>query len=691
MLGAPPPYNIASATLGYPTSDQYSWNSDMWGAIGEVQLYNYAVDDAMVSGLYSGSLSSCYAPPAPLPPPSPPRPPPPSPRPPSPPLPPAPPGGYSPPPPSPPSPSPPPPPPPPSPPPFLPPRPPPSPPRDYTTTQTLTLCVPGWTTAQVVEYEDAITQGVGDYVAAPTVRIRLINVSVGCGASPPAPAAGRHLLLAAPPPPPANLTFGGGTYVNGTMANSSATLLMDQVPASLVTSLLIPLFNSSSGAGLDALTSLTTALAASLAAAGAPPLAALVGALGAPPVAARAPRPPMPPPNPPGVNRAQALAAAVAPDKNAGRRRLQDLQQAGAAVAYALVAVVVLWVPTHALVHAASAAYLRRTAVSVALALRCARKPPRASRLSSAASDAGGGEAKDAADDGGEALAGRRFGAPRLAAALASVLAHEAAAACAADLQPPPKRVALRPLLRKPLLAALDASARGGGGGASAGEQGTSQRMAMRKKPSGMAWRFKRWLLSELHWQAREMRHAIRALRRCFGRSRDPVGKAFRLVQPPPAPGVAASAAVLVETTFRFGWSGRHSAACWRRRLRDGAQLEALEAAVAATLLADAAEVDILSCIDDDCDGVKAPVVLALLDDEPHANLDKALKASRTTSVVADAAAAECVNGRSAGVAPAVVLRLEAVLAMCALKRGAAEAEEALADDGVAAADAAQP
>ena len=166
------------------------------------------------------------------------------------------------------------------------------------------------------------------------------------------------------------------------------------------------------------------------------------------------------------------------------------------------------------------------------------------------------------------------------------------------------------------------------------------------------------------------MRHTVRALRRCFGGSRDPVGKAFRLVHA----ANGGSGAVLVEVTWSFGWRGRNSAACWRRRLRDGTQLVAFEAAVAAALAASSVEVSIKEPGGDkshDAASVRdSAVVLALLDDEPHANLDKKLKEKRTTSVANPGMLQTDADGRSAGVAPAVAVRLEAVLELCALKRG---------------------
>ena len=340
----------------------------------------------------------------------------------------------------------------------------------------------------------------------------------------------------------------------------------------------------------------------------------------------------------------------------------QEETVAASVIGYSVLGVVVLWMPVHALAHAISAAYTRRTCVSAALSLRVSHGAPMGPR-SSHSSAKGGADDGNAAEEEAD-LSGRRFAAPHLAAALIGALTREAAAASTADLQRPPKYVALRPLLRTPLLAALGPRA----------AQSASQRLAARKKPTGLAWRMKRWLVSELQWQAREMRHFVRTLRRFLGGSRDPIGKTFRAVAVSPSGG--SDAAVLVEVTWHFGLVARNGAACWRRRLRDGEQLAALEAALEAELsgLGDGVRhgLEVRLVADGHPaleDGSGGAVVLALLDDSPHANLDKKLKEKRTTSV-ADVAEAEIgADGRSVGIAPAVAQRLEAVLAVCALRR----------------------
>ena len=519
---------------------------------------------------------------------------------------------------------------------------------------------------EVLEYEAPLVEGVGTYVGVAKAQVKLVQVVSGCDTS--GAAAGRRLILAAPGPAPNVTNF---TYVNVTVANTTAQFTLDDVPVSAVRNKLDTLYNSTTASAR--LLELSTHVSNALVSAGAPPLAAPIGTVGAQVVPVRSPPPPRPPPRPPGVTPASQLAVSNA-ERRANRNQLKDVQEAGSAVAYALLGVIVLWVPVHAAVHSMQAAYLRRTAVTAALALRIGGGGPdqRAARMSHLGASEGDADAEGEEKE----MAGKRFGAPKLATALLNTLSCEAAAAAAADVQPPPRRLMLRPLLRTPLLTALGAKA----------VTDASQRLSARKKPNNTFWRFKRWLASELHWQAREMRHALRALRRCCGGSRDPVGKAFRAV-PTAQAGFGAAGAVLVEVTWRFGWSGRNSAACWRRRLRDDAQLAALEAALAEGLQ-QGLEVTLLLPADA-CDDAR-PVTLALLDDEPHANLDKKLKAKRNTSVVADAAFAAEVgaDGRSAGVAPAVASRLEAVLELCALRNKRARRSSAGAPGG---GDMAQP
>jgi hypothetical protein len=313
----------------------------------------------------------------------------------------------------------------------------------------------------------------------------------------------------------------------------------------------------------------------------------------------------------------------------------------------------VLWFPVHSLVHAVTAAHKRRTAVSVAVAVRCAGSAPRVSRVSVAVAAVQPADEKhQAGNEGEEALSGHRFGAPQLAAAVRALLQREAWATSAR-----PPALAVRPLLRKPLLRAL-------GAGARSGHHEDDGVLAARRKPAGVFWRAKRALLTELHWQGRELRHAVRSLRRCCTRrSPDDVGKAFRATT---AAHDDATFTVVFEFTWSFGWFGRDAATVWRRRLRNEALLAPLEEALASALDDDAAvEVRTLPA--------SAPggsVFIALLDDEPHASLDKKLgggaPASEKSSTSTDAD--DAAFGKATGLAPAVAHRLQVVLRLCAAR-----------------------
>ena len=680
--------HLNAAPPGMSAHRWVSLGASFYGRIGQLDVYDYELKEAAVKNLLFGETTACRSPP-----------PPPSPRPP-PPLPPAPPGGYSPPPPRPPTPPPSPLPPlPESPPPEPPPRPPrppyPSPPPNKLPSASkppapdvnVSICLAGTSLQLILVYEEQLANATASYLGVLRASVRVLNITAGCDspvASAPALAtAGRRMmaraLLVAPPPPApppmgnmncsAAAVAAGANCTQSYNASNSVTLTMalggDAANNVDVVRKLRALQDGSTNAAAQCVAAMR--------------VEAISGVIGC--------RLPLdnglPTPGSGARNNSFAeLVAAVGNNTNfyAVKQRASTVNlEAVKSIAYAIAGLVVLWLPVHAAVHAVQAAYKRRTAVTVALAMRLDggrdQRAARASHLSVCGAD-GDVEAEE------KELTGRRFGAPKLAATLIDLFATEAAAAAAADLQHPPDRPALRPLLRTPLVAALGAKT----------TADVSMRLAARKKPTGLAWRMKRWITSELHWQAREMRHAVRALRRCCGGSRDPVGKAFRAVPS------ALGGAVLVEVTWRFGWSGRNSAACWRRRLRDDAQLAALEAALAAGLAASSVEVVVKQSggSEDQChDAVGAmdkAVVIALLDDEPHANLDKKLKEKRTTSHVADPGAAEAdADGRSAGVAPAVAVRLEAVLELCALKRGGGSARPSKDDGGGLDAASAQP
>jgi hypothetical protein len=655
LLGAPPPYGpLLGGTLAYDASTAAPGFAPLWGAVGDVQLYDLQADADMALGLFTARADLCMDSPPPPPPP------------PLPPLPPAPPGGYSPPPPRPPN----------APvPPPSPAPPPPQPPAEPLSTETLTLCVPGYTVQEAYTFEAQLTTGLSTFFGLLRAQVTYKNVSLGCAAAatPSSAPAGRRLLQAPTSPVSVNAsynaTFNATLNTTTTPADeSSVTLVLRDVPASLVNGPLASLYNATAAPAALA------ALAAELAVAGVPARGgANVSMIGSAAVllhAPRAPPPPRPPPRPPGETPALALAAANA-NKHCSDGPRSRLAGAGEAAAVAIAAVAVLWFPVHSLVHAVTAAHKRRTAVSVAVAVRCAGAPPRVSRVSfAAAKQPAGDEAHhNGADEGEEALSGRRFGAPKLAAEVRALLQREAAAASAAASLRPPASLAVRPLLRKPLLRAL-------GAGARSGHHEDDGVLAARRKPTGVMWRAKRALLTELHWQGRELRHAVRSLRRCCTRrSTDDAGKAFRAV-------VATDAAedhhqsftVVFEFTWSFGWRGRDAATAWRRRMRDEAALAPLEEALSAALddySAAAAALEVRALPAASTPG--GSVFLALLDDEPHAGLDKkrgggAAPAAAAEKESGSAADDDAALGKAAGLAPAVAHRLKVVLRLCAAR-----------------------
>jgi hypothetical protein len=465
-----------------------------------------------------------------------------------------------------------------------------------------------------------------------------------------------------------NASYNATLNSTTTMNETSVTVTLRDVPASLVAGPLARLYNSTAAPAALA------ALAAELAVAGVPARGgATVSMISSAAVALRAPPPPRPPPRPPGETPATALAAANA-NKHRSDGPRSRLAGAGEAAAVAVAAVAVLWFPVHSLVHAVTAAHKRRTAVSVAVAVRCAGAPPRISRVSfAAAKQPTDDEAHhDGADEGEEALSGRRFGAPKLAAAVRALLQREASAASAAASLHPPASLAVRPLLRKPLLRAL-------GAGERSGHHEDDSVLATRRKPAGALWRAKRALLTELHWQGREMRHAVRSLRRCCTRrSPDDVGKVFRCIAAPDA-----SFTVVFEITWSFGWRGRDAATAWRRCMRDEALLAPLEKALSSALDDDsspspAAALEVRALPASSAPG--GSVFIALLDDEPHASLDKKRGAAPVAAAdkeSARSAADDAVLGKAAGLAPAVAHRLQVLLRLCAAREVDDSSEEA--------------
>jgi hypothetical protein len=553
----------------------------------------------------------------------------------------------------------------------------------------VSVCVAGYSLQSFYLYGNVLRVGVAQYVGVPSASVLFRNVTSGCaapGAAPAAAPAGRRHLAQAPapaPPPPdpscLNVTMWQplpvGCVPANYNANNSVTGLLEVnlLPSNSATVLaaLEAIGNGTSGAAATLTVMLRSAGLAQIQGLRLPDTAAAVTVLSLPP-----PPPPPPSPWPPRSPRPPPAAPGTAdPDKSgrfstrtaAGKKQLLDT---GASAGVAIAGVAALWFVVHAVIHAVTMAHQRRTCVTVALVVQCAT---RAQLHDDAVHDDEVHGAHAASDPATATLAmtGKRFKAPAAAGVLMSQLALEAAAANASHALPLPHRVTLRPLQRTPLVRA-----------AAAKHDHKAGALALRKKPTGALWRLKRFLLSELHWQARELRTLGRFLRRCCSRSHDPVGKVFRLVPcrggavrdaasdaAEPAHELAcalmrddaAPTAVLLDATFSFGMFGRDAAVAWRQALRSAPQLAQLEAALAAALSSGGAK--------EEGEPIEltrvGAVFAALLDDEPHANLDKKRAASMRISTSAAAAATvqrDADAARSFGLAPPVAARMAALL-----------------------------
>ena len=335
--------------------------------------------------------------------------------------------------------------------------------------------------------------------------------------------------------------------------------------------------------------------------------------------------------------------------------------------------------------HAVTAAHVRRTNVTFAVALQCeaalahgasdlhtsmfARKSRHdepgtpGSQHGSPGSPGSprGGQAEDEAEAAETfAFRGRRFAAPGLAAAAASFFGG-------GSLQP----TIVRPLLRSPLLAAL-------GGAGHKGQDATS--LAARRKPKGAWKRFKRALHAELAWHKRAWHHAARSIKRCLtprfradtraaGRG---VGHAFRIVPAGEWLGEAAPpTAALFEVCVQFGWHGRVAAAAFRDSLRDADHLRSLEGGFAACVAAAEAAQDLDLQDAPPAKQAQQPnlgvrhagvAIVALLDDEPFARLDARLT-RKLAGAHPDAAAPPTTN--ELGLSPPVAERLATMMLLC--------------------------
>ena len=110
--------------------------------------------------------------------------------------------------------------------------------------------------------------------------------------------------------------------------------------------------------------------------------------------------------------------------------------------------------------------------------------------------------------------------------------------------------------------------------------------------------------------------------------------------------------AVMVEVTWFFGHGGRDAACAWRQALRTEVACEQLEGSISAVLSEKgAASCELVHC---------STIAVALLDDAPHAALDKKRVTKRLRVAIAEADSPS--DARSTGLAPAVASRLGAVL-----------------------------
>ena len=402
------------------------------------------------------------------------------------------------------------------------------------------------------------------------------------------------------------------------------------------------------------------------------------------------PSPPQAPPFPRPWKAPPAARGGVGGAKNRHRPPAADSEEA--AVGYTIAALLVLWLPVHMCFHAATAAHVRRTTVTLAVALQCDAALARGSsdvRLSFTervtrrlTGPLGGGE-HETEVAGAEAyvLKGRRFAAPGLADAAASFFSAESRGVAV-----------VRPLLRSPLLAALGSSAKGQ----------ESAMLAAQKAPVGVWSRLRRALHSELAWHKRAFQHAVRGIKRCMtprmgaaahGAATGAAGHAFRLVRaeewlapstlstpftPVSTPMSVRSindtriTAAIFEVTISFGFiGGRAAAASFRASMRDGERLQQLEAAFAErlaamsdhgspTLTPKAAPLGVCRV---------GTAMVALLDDEPYACLDAGL--SRKLDAASGSPRPEGLlqSGLSADVAE----RLGVLLVLCLHDKDAAQ------------------
>ena len=538
-----------------------------------------------------------------------------------------------------------------------------------------TLCLQGYDSTSYDNGAVAamLTSGVASFFAAANANLSGMVVGYvrastsGCDA----PASGRRRSALAAALPTATVTLRAFGTSSPVVSAVGAALRKVTTPSS---SGAVAMLTAVNAAGLTSMTSLWTEPVVSVDTF----LSAVAAAAAA---AAGQPAPPSPPPQPPHPPLASAPPGARGGAGGARNREIkfEGADGAVAAVGYALAACVVLWLPAHMAFHAVTAAHVRRTAVTFAVALQCrASVAPGASNAPTTPAENAEPATADGDREGTDqsVLRGRRFAAPGLAEAAVAYFGSEAGA-----------RAVVRPLLRSPLLAAL-------GGAGHKGQDPAA--LAVRRKPKGAWKRFKRALHAELAWHRRAWHHTARGIKRCFTprlsaearAAGQGAGHAFRVV--PAADWLGESApptAALFEVCVEFGWRGRVPAATFRAALRDSAKLSALEHGLAATVAAaEAAEGDAArtqACTDKSGSPVPTPplgirhagiAIVALLDDEPFARLDAKLLSRKKVAAHATVTDVPAEVQTQLGLSPPVAERLGIMLQLCEKHNDAAAA-----------------
>ena len=476
-----------------------------------------------------------------------------------------------------------------------------------------TFCVVGPSAAQLDAYSGiSLLASLAGFAGVPLERTTQSGAaSAGCVRPSPPPAGSGRRALAAPSPSSEATT------------SRLVTLWLPDADAAKTVAATLATLTPESGASLR--------LAADLRATGRFPLTLVTAVSTATAVVtlvASPPRPPSPPPRPPlppqppmVVRRRIDCAVALRTAAATGAKVPAACQPAVAgSVIGAVLGFIAFYFLLHAAFHFAIGHHLRKTSVTLAIAVRCecraelfthdevmdeedAMEHGQHHHLSdqeAAFSRSTTVRMADAAFRNN----GKRFAAPHAGAAAAAAVRAAAVPllrSVSADSSLP--RVVVRPLYRQQLLAA---HAAGRAPPALAPVSPVSRRLTSRfvktVAPRGsLLNKAASAIAVELRWQQRELRYVLRAIRRratalLCGRSgfEAPLaagGRAFRLVAAPPGMLLSADkgTAALFCVTVYFGARGADSAHAFRAALRDEPRLAALEAALAAALALDAA------------------------------------------------------------------------------------------------------